>query len=150
MLTATQLYFFRDELEKEAVLTPNSALKAMRSKNKWVRKAGEMGARIQGSPVTHSMVKATNKAGAGAFGGEGYGLASGIASLGGDSLRHALKMRKGIDAQDAQNIADAVFTEYGTSHADAFLPHTKLISRGVDAGLQHGADLLSYLGGVVA
>lgn len=46
-LSPEALYFFRDELEKQAIFTPTSALKAMKSKNPVVRKAGHLGGTLQ-------------------------------------------------------------------------------------------------------
>ena len=46
-LSPEALYFFRDELEKQAIFTPTSALKAMNSKNPVVRKAGHLGGSLQ-------------------------------------------------------------------------------------------------------
>lgn len=46
-LSPEALYFFRDELEKQAIFTPTSALRAMNSKNPVVRKAGHLGGMLQ-------------------------------------------------------------------------------------------------------
>lgn len=46
------LYAFRTELEKEAVFTPNSALRAMKSPNRFIRGAGRLGAEAQGFAAT--------------------------------------------------------------------------------------------------
>lgn len=47
ILSPEVLYFFRDEMEKEAVLTPASALKAMQSPNRTMQALGRAGGRLQ-------------------------------------------------------------------------------------------------------
>lgn len=93
MLDADTMHFFRNELEKQAILTPASALKAMNYAKPGmfgnaVRKAGQLGARAQqfGAAATPAVQRISDSA------MYGPGVAAG--SIKGEVANAALKRLK--------------------------------------------------------
>ncbi len=97
--------FFRDELEKQAVFTPGLSLKALRSKNPFIRQLGLAGAKGQMlatelEPAVRGTLEGTMRL------SPAYGLASGKAEIAKLGLR-----KSGV----GRRLAEAMTFEGGTS-----------------------------------
>ena len=152
------MFYFRDELEKEAVLTPSSALKAMQSKYAPIRYLGKKGADIQEFITNPKYHKPALAASQGAYGGENFALNSAIASgLGTHSediakgvnyLRKQIsKLRKNPTKKPIKKVTgedvDATLSilgkdEVGKSHAGAVTP----LGMGVGAFIEGAGNVL--------
>ena len=124
MLTPEILYYFDDELEKQAFIGPSTALKLMGSKNKHLRALGkkigdvnEFAARPENIKLVEDVHQGLTTVGPGYAG----------ATLKGDLVRRAIKPVVG------DKVSKAVTWEYKNSpFAKALLPFSGIIDRGYD------------------
>jgi hypothetical protein len=113
-LSPEAMYFFRDELEKQAIFTPASALKAMQSSNRFVRGLGRFGSAAQmgalkATPLVNDFSQGLQTA------GPGYAIAGLKGSLANAGLRrvgaskrmaNAMTMEGSMSPFSAQNPLD--------------------------------------------
>jgi hypothetical protein len=105
ILSPEVLHFFRDELEKQAIFTPASALRAMESPNRLVRALGRGGGRLQEYAAKVAPTIESMNAGAQTV-GPAYALATAKA----DAAK-ALMQRTGL----RKRLANAITFEGGVS-----------------------------------
>ena len=117
-------------MEKEAVLTPTTALKALNHSNAAVRAAGRIGASIQGyAPRAHEVLNAMNT------GVQTVGAPYALATLKGSAVRDAgikgLAGLKKLSPERAKRVMEFITHEYTNSPFSTMInPFSHLIDKG--------------------
>ena len=129
------MFYFRDELEKEAVLTPSSALKAMQSKYAPIRYLGKKGADIQEFITNPKYHKPALAASQDIAKGVNY-LRKQISKLRKNPTKKPIKKVTGEDVDATLSILGK--DEVGKSHAGAVTP----LGMGVGAFIEGAGNVL--------
>ena len=103
-------------VEKRAMLTPASALRMMKSNNKIVKGLGRLGSKIQIAATKPGVNKVVQSMADGAYGGTGFGVASGV----GEALRQGSSTLKNSRLQNALELAG--IADIAENHGTAITP----------------------------
>ena len=136
MLNPYILQGFLDEMQKEAVLTPTTALKAMESNNKALQWLGQKGAQLQGIAAKPKNIELANKLNQSSMMGEAFTGAT----LVGDRLKHMAKAKGFSDLEIASFGLDDIENNPGSALTPAGWAYNKALSA-LPKVVEYGADL---------